>query len=214
MNIYTEVLNSKDTTQIVKHDNYYSYFNRYGAYTNCYGPMPDEIPTNTYFYRCPYLSFGDYDNSCVVERANVRVFLEEFFEFNGSLFHHVKGDYNSESIYIDITCTNTEIIDTLNNLFDYPAINDEVVNEIEMEIEMEYWESIYKGEFLEAIQKKFDGWNIDCSDDNKLLELYHELKESTNTYFEVEAGGNGYIRIESLVDALELIPDFITIDKN
>ena len=214
MNIYTEVLKSNYTTEIVKHDGYYSYFNHYGAYTNCYGPIPDEIPANTYFYRHPLLSFGDYDNSCAVERANVRVFISEFSEFNGSLFHRVTGGYNSESIYIDITCTNMEIIETLNSLFEYPAINDEAVSEIKMEIEMESWDNYYKRDFLEAIQKKFDGWDIECSDDNKLLELYHELKELTNTYFEVEAGGNGYIKIESLVDAIESIPDFITIDKN
>lgn len=214
MNVFTEVLNGKtDTTCIVMHDDYYSYFNCYGAFKNI-DNLPEVIPANTYFYRSRFLQFGDYDNSCAVERANVREFKELYKDLKGKAWHSVTGGYNSESIYIDITCTDAGTIETLNNLFNYPAINDETVSEIESEIESEYWESVYKSEFLDAIKKKFDGWDIECKDDQKLWELYRELSDKSNTYFEVEAGGIGYIKIERLIDELTEIPDFIEIEVN
>ena len=47
-----------------------------------------------------YLQFGDYDNSCMVERSNKKVFLEEYE--NSPVVYEVTGGYGSEGIALSI----------------------------------------------------------------------------------------------------------------
>ena len=158
------------------------------------------------------LSYGDYDTSCAVERANVRVLKEKHPGFESYSFSdwdqgkqlpesevvELYGSYGSIQIWI------REDIDEANGymaaLENYPCLDDEAVSEIETEIEEEYikdlWPDLvrcFPDDFREALEL--------CGIDEFDRELYEKAKDETNTYFEVEAGGNGYIDVKRLAPA-------------
>ena len=167
----------------------------------------ENIKTGECYFSSPFLQFGDYDNSCIVERSNVRCFLKEFKDSPHVL--QKRWAYNGESIYIDVLCEDTEIIKTLQALENYPCIDDEDCSMMEIEMEHECWESYIQRDFLNAIEKHYKADYSDA-DNSDLLNLYNELKETSNTYFQVEAGGNGYIDIKSLINSLpEEAPQFL-----
>lgn len=173
------------------------------------------------------LSFGDYDNSCAVERANVRVLREAHPGFESYSFSdwdqeqrlersetttfyewidilpeseivELYGGYGSIQIWI------REDIDEANGymaaLGQYPCLDDEAVSEVETEIEEEYVKDIWPDLlrcFLDDFREALELCGIDEFD----RALYEKAKDETNTYFEVEAGGNGYIDVERLAPA-------------
>ena len=161
------------------------------------------------YYIDRMLSFGDYDSSSDVERSNVRMFLKDFKD--NKFVRHIKGAYSSEMIAIDILCDDQEIIDTISSLAGYPALDDEDVSRINMEMEDENWDSWIKRDLVNAIVKKFDADDSD-PDYDKLKELYHELKDKSNEYFIVEAGGSGYISVAALVDKIETAPECMKLE--
>ena len=168
-----------------------------------------------------YLSFGDYDNSCAVERANVRVLQEAHPGFESySMSDWENGRQYENREWVDIL-PESEIVETygrygstqiwirgdideengyLSTLENYPRLDDEAVSEIEREMEEEYIKDLWgdlKCCWPDDIQEAVDLCGIDDLD----REIYEKAKDETNTYFEVEAGGNGYIDCESLAPA-------------
>lgn len=160
----------------------------------------DELETETTKHKgfnvtklisCNYIQYGDYDNSCAVERANVR-YLKE----NNLIEHEETGSYNYVKAWLLDT---TENRDLLNELFNYPCFDDDIVSELESEMETEMLKdcgrdlhSLLSENIQEAMRELhiFDDIDLDC---------YYKACEESNTYFEVEAGGNGYIDFERIV---------------
>ena len=183
--------------------------------------MKKTFPNNKTYVSCEYLSYGDYDNSCAVERANVRILKEnhpgfESYSFsdweNGRQYiNHVYEDILPESEVVElyggygsIQIWIREDIDKENRytaaLENYPCFDDEAVSEVEMAIEEEYikdlWPDLlrcFPDDFREALEL--------CGIDEFDRELYEKAKEETNTYFEVEAGGIGYIDLARIAPA-------------
>jgi hypothetical protein len=154
----------------------------------------------------PFCCFGDYDNSCAVERSNFRVFWELYGHIDG--VYKVYGIFNSEGIVIDLDKVDNDegIKETICNLYDYPAIADDDVSLMEIEMEDSDFESWVRSDlekhvngFLEEkypllgseIEEKLE--NVDW------WQLYLKLKEKTNTYFIIESGGAGYIDVKRLM---------------
>ena len=140
---------------------------------------------------CDFISFGDYDNSCAVERANIR-YLKE----NNLIEKLETGSYGYEKAWLLDTPENREL---LNSLFDYPCFDDELVSEIENEIETEYIKDcasdlhkLLSEDMQQALQEIYIFDDID-------VECYRKACETSNTYFEVESGGNGYIDFKRIV---------------
>jgi hypothetical protein len=160
----------------------------------------DKAVIGQVYYFSPLLSFGDYDNSCDVERSNYRVFLEMFKD--SPYVKTISGWYGYSAIAIDIFCDNQEILETLSALENYPAIDDQDVSLVKNEIEEESWESYIKGDLLKAIEDHYSLDDIEIIEEDQFFQLYGKLCNDSNTYFEVEAGGIGYINIERLLTAL------------
>ena len=171
------------------------------------------------------LSYGDYDNSCAVERANVQVLKEKHPSFESYSFSdwdqgkqlvhtgqscgweeilpeseivELYGGYGSIQIWI------REDIDKENGytaaLENYPCFDDEAVSEIEKEIEEEYIKDLWP-DLLRCFPDDFREAIELCGIDEFDRELYEKAKEETNTYFEVEAGGIGCIDLARLAPA-------------
>ena len=168
--------------------------------------MPSYNDADNYYFS-PLLSFGDYDNSCDVERSNVRTFEERFKEFKGIDWVKVTGAYSSESIAIKLLSTNEEIIDCLNALADYPVMDDEDVSEMFTEMENEAWNNWLERDFRSAVVKNYDADDTDM-DSDELWDLFREVQGQTNTNGQIESGGNYYIDIDRLIAGLpEIAPE-------
>ena len=133
------------------------------------------------YISCNYLSFGDYDNSCAVERANVR-YLKELDELkesidSWSMESWERGDYHSNEkdsfgLYKWLPIeTDAKLVECygsynsiqlwvrkdvwkeleLDSLEDYCSLNDEMVSEIEMEMEDEAWENNVKSDLIKTL---------------------------------------------------------------
>jgi hypothetical protein len=144
-----------------------------------------------------FISYGDYDNSCAVERANVR-WLEQNYKTDLLLDH---GAFYSVTAWLPDT---EEYRELLAGLDDYPCFDDELVSEIEQEIEDEYINRnddihrLYTPQPLKDILSDLDLTEIDS-------ELYYQAKDNCNVQFVVEAGGNGYINLSKLADEYNLL---------
>ena len=165
-------------------------------------------------YYCIHLaSFGDYDNSCEIERANQRWLEEHYSEF----ITITREQFNSQICHItmeDIECLDwskpeileraQELIDILCHLTDYPSIDDELASLVAMELQDETWENCYKQDVLRLLDKQFPELELDDLeiDDEKLRELFEQKRESLNRYWEIQAGGNAYINIEFITEAI------------
>lgn len=138
-----------------------------------------------------YVSYGDYDNSCAVERANVRYLQEQ-----NKVEQLDRMSYGSRRAWLLDTPENRELLESLES---YPCFDDELVSQVEQEIEEEY------------IKDNDDMWRatpeplksiLDDADLRVIIpEIYYQVKESLNMNFEVEAGGNGYIDLDKMVAA-------------
>lgn len=161
------------------------------------------------YYFSPFLSFGDYDNSCHVERSNVRMFEKQFTAYKNTDWVKVKGAYSSESIAIKLLSTNQEIIECLEGLVDYPAIDDEDVSKVFFELENESWEGCYKRDFKNAVSKHYGAFES-YMEDEIAWEWYCKLKEKANINGDIQSGGNFYIDLKKLIEELpeKSIDDF------
>lgn len=149
--------------------------------------MPDPA-TGAPLISCDYLSFGDYDNSCAVERANVR-----YCDTEHLTVYKDRESYGWEKAWIADTAENREL---LNALVDYPCLDDKLVSVIESEIEDEYIkdnDDIWRAT-PEPLRSILDDLDLRCIDP----ETYFAAKEADNAEFIVEAGGVGYIDLDRL----------------
>ena len=171
------------------------YLNEYDSFEPCDNYHIENKAHENIYYCHPYLCFGDYDNSCEVERSNHRVFMEMFGSDKDVLerFYH----YGAEYIYIRSTTENNEIIECLAALENYPVIDDQDVSLMNMEMFGESWENWIRSDFENMVLKHFDLCDIEY-EDSDLLEWFNQLTERANIYFEVESGGNGYIDLDRI----------------
>lgn len=151
------------------------------------------------YYFSPMLSYGDYDKSCAVERSNYRVFLEEHKD--SEFIKEVSGDYSSACIAVSLDCTDSEINEKLMRLFDYPCLDDEDVSMLTLDMEQEYIENFIQWDLSRLLKEKYEHYfDHEIINKDKFIALWRQLSDENNTYFEVEAGGNGYMDTERLFE--------------
>lgn len=157
-----------------------------------------------------YLQYGDYDNSCIVERSNQKIFLESYEECPGVFT--ITGGYGSSGIAISIKWLldpaneeiAQEIIDLLNDLNDYPCIDDEDMSNMEYEAFLEALDNYEIGDFIQSAGSKF---NLDISDydQDKARELILEIDRNLPyPSYMIESGGICYIDNDRLIEPLTI----------
>jgi len=157
------------------------------------------------FYLLPYASFGDYDNSTSVERPNAKDFSEPF-----PFVSQRQGDYGTVWTGIDeddvasITFEQLEELqDICKRLQDYRVIDEQTMSELELEAQNEAWADWGLREFRQKLVKRFgEAYEdfIDALPDEQLTEAFYKAADKANEYWESEAGGGVYIRIERVVE--------------
>ncbi len=170
----------------------------------------DNTPIDSMFIMPGYMQYGDYDNSCMVERSNYKLFLEQFGDESG--IFTISGAYGSAGIAISLKWLldpenedkAQEIIECLNALSDYPCIDDEDMSNMEYDAFLDALDDYGVRDFISACSEKF---NLDISDYDleKTKNLIREL-DSTLDYpcYTIECGGSCYIDTDRLVDAVTL----------
>lgn len=184
--------------------------------------------TTRTFFCLPYASFGDYDNSSGVERSNARIFNELPYVTQRT------GDYGSVSTGIDETDLEhitfeqlTELQEQCDGLSNYPCLDEEDVSRVEMELQQEAWDSWCRADFKQELLKQLlyrlhyglhilalDVYTSELPDqletrvdelpDEIIDTLFHEACEDTNTYWQIESGGNAYIDLKRVVAGVSL----------
>lgn len=89
--------------------------------------------TGSRFITLPFTSYGDYDDSCMVERANVVWFMKHYGNRAG--IHLYNGDYGFACVIVDVEHVSRKTIDNIADYLDdlqhYPCIDDELLSRME-----------------------------------------------------------------------------------
>jgi hypothetical protein len=152
-------------------------------------------------------SFGNYDNSCSVERANVKELVEYRLdgELDGCKWDSVyTGSYGTEAWGFqpeDLPATSkfyAVVLEMLDGLRDYPVLNDDALSEYELEAEQE---ALFDY-ILDDLRRELKGVGLerlaDLEDGDLQAWLFREM-ERTSTYFEHEAGGTVYVDLSRII---------------
>lgn len=169
-----------------------------------YGDLKPEAPYNS---DCPslivpeYLAGSDYSGGSVTV-ANRRAFMRDFADLQGKVWWDVFGGYGSYGIAILADHGNDEISEWLDALADYPVADENLLEEVEYQATVDAWESMYRRDFVDAIESTFAvELDSDSDDDEVLSELLSELMELSNTYWEHETGGGAYLDVNRVLSA-------------
>lgn len=193
---------------------------------------------NRTFAALPACSFGDYGGDSSVGLANIRYLREQFADrmvedsfsswhsdgtpkpvyidrtwvdrpesdFDGVSLIVLTGGYSSESAYLDVDCE--EYQDIAASLDNYPALDDEIVSEIEME-----WEHDALVECCRDIGRELSSDYLTQDDDDSatLQDVWDELSYEKQLEIARKAmqDGNVYASVEyssSYISADELAP--------
>jgi len=173
--------------------------------------IKEEIQNRDIFLISKYMQYGDYDNSCMVERSNYKLFLEEYKEEKGIFTIH--GGYGSSGIAISVRYLldpvnedkADEIIELLNNLNKYPVIDDEDISNMEYDAFLESLDSFAIRECNDLLANQYLIEVYDY-DQDKLKEVL--LKSDRNLdypSYQIESGGSCYIDTKRLIKKVTLI---------
>jgi len=176
--------------------------------------IKDQLENTDIFLISNYMQYGDYDNSCMVERSNYKLFLEDYGEKPG--IFRIYGGYGSSGIAISVKMLlnpdNEEIaesiIELLNGLNDYPVIDDEDMSNMEYEAFLEALDSWAIRECSDLLSKQFLVDVYDFNED-KLKEVLLESDRNLNyPSYMIESGGICYIDTKQLVSHVSLVDYF------
>lgn len=144
-----------------------------------------------------YLMGGDYANSCSVEIANRKVFMEKFGDVDG--VYELYGGYGSFGVAILASVDNDEMAELLASLNNYPVIDDDALSETEMELQEEAWDNWAQSDFVSALEKFNEIEDLDdWLDGDEVYQLFHWASDEIGQWWECESGGNMYINVEAI----------------
>jgi|WetSurMetagenome_2_1015567.scaffolds.fasta_scaffold77906_5 hypothetical protein len=174
------------------------------------GEIKETIKERDIFLIPNYMQYGDYDNSCMVERSNYKLFLENYKEEKG--IFTISGGYGSSGVAISLNyLLNPDnedkaqnIIDLLNSLNDYPCIDDEDMSNMEYDLFLESLDSFEIRDCNDLLSKQFLLEVYDFNED-KLKEILLESDRNLNyPAYEIESGGSCYIDTKRLIEKVTL----------
>lgn len=135
----------------------------------------------------PFCNYGDYDSSCGVERSNHIEVKKMFRNVKGLKTWY--GNYG-QALIVELEKLSVKSLEKLmelvENLEKYPAVDDSAVSEYEYKAIMRAWKEWYKQDVQRGLRGKAEAL----------------LKSNTADYAWIEMGGNVWIDTERLVKEL------------
>jgi len=168
------------------------------------------------FWSCDFLTFGDYDNSGAVERANVR-YLEDRHEALD-----IWADYREleEEVAEKIKKGTVPELLVINNMYGYcrawirsdiaveeeyferlkhfPAFDDELVNKVEQELIKQAWGDWIRDDLFHELRLK--PAEITSLDDETLFGLFIEACSEIEEFPVIEAGGSVWVDVAQVAE--------------
>lgn len=138
--------------------------------------------------------------------SNCRVLLEEF---GGSpQCREAYGSYGSRSIAIDPRYLSDELLESLQSLESYPVLDEEDCGALELELQVEAWESWAERDFQRALESRLSSFCGDETaeeitgslDSDQLYSLFESLREEANEYWESQSSPDQWIDVERIVE--------------
>lgn len=171
----------------------------------------NNIPIDDLFLMSKFFGYSDYDNSCMVERSNYKLFLEEYVEEKGIFTIH--GGYGSSGIAISIRYlldpVNEDkaqsIINVLNGLNDYPCIDDEDMSNMEYDAFIEALDSFAIRECNDLLSYQYLIEVYDYDPDELKEALLESDRNLNYPSYQIESGGSCYIDTKRLIEKVSLI---------
>lgn len=158
-----------------------------------YGDL-DPSPTGEYVM-LPLSSGSDYSGS-TVERSNYLVFLEQFPE----LLIDVYGGHGTYALLCPLAYS-CALQDDLNDLEQYPVLDDDAWSNLEYEIESEAWDDWIRGDFVHALEQH--EVSIDGLNDTAQHALFQLGYSQSNAEYIHEGGYTScYVDVERIVLSL------------
>lgn len=170
----------------------------------------DNTPIDDLFLMSRYFGYSDYDDSCMVERSNFKLFMEEYENEEG--IFSVYGGYGTTDIAISLKWLlnpvnedkANEIIDLLKGLNDYPCIDDEDMSNMEYDAFLEALDNFAIKECNDLLANQFLTDVYDFNED-KLKEVLLESNRNLDyDAYEIESGGSVYIDTKRLIEKVSL----------
>lgn len=174
------------------------------------------------------LSYGDYDNSCSVERSNNRVFWDtpEYVSVPG--VRRYSGGYGGVGILVaswamawvepesspvwngkDWAPGVPVLVEMLDQLEDYPVLDDDDLCQFELDADSEAWESWGRLEYVRMLVKCLDLDQLDhVYDDSSekhraiIFEVFSMVADRIGEYWRDDGPGR-YIDVERIARATE-----------
>jgi len=158
-----------------------------------------------------FMQYGDYDNSCMVERSNFKIFLEDYKEEKG--IFRIYGGYGSSGIAISIRYLLNpdneekadEILELLRDLNNYPCINDEDMSIMEYDAFIESLDSWAIKECNDLLSHQYLIDVYDFNEDKLKAVLLESDRNLNYPSYEIESGGGCYIDTKRLIEKVTLI---------
>ena len=175
----------------------------------------DNTPIDELFLMSRYFGYSDYDNSCMVERSNYKLFMEEYEKEPGVFA--VYGGYGTTDIAISLNWLldpvnedkANEIIDLLNGLNDYPCIDDEDMSNMEYDAFIEALDRFEISDCSKLLASQFLLEVYDY-DEDKLKEVLLESNSNLNyDAYVIESGGGCYIDTKHLISKVSFV-DYVS----
>lgn len=167
----------------------------------------------SYYHTIPlfnveYAGGSDYSGGTVT-KANYDTFLEMKNEENLEPFIlELTGHHSSYGIAIRLDKGEVpqELLDAVEQLEDYPILDEEHLSEVEMEREGEDWESWGRSDWLRALRAEFIKYEEEFDDPSyrQLDELWHRASQKLGWSVEFETGGNAYFNFKEGVKKLDI----------
>ena len=172
----------------------------------------NSLPFKELYFFVPYTTSSDYSGS-TIEKANAKYFENTYTEYDW--IHLVFGYFNINTIAINVSAllncdedTFNELCTILEDLENYPLIDDKILCELEMELSDEAWDSWGESDFIVALENKFPNVIFDWPNDLRVF--FEEKAKKANEYWECEGyGSNMHIRIDQVVKKI----DFKDVEK-
>lgn len=161
-------------------------------------------------YYVPNLMCGSDYSGGSVTLANYEYMRDEYSDNDNVRL--VYGGYGTYGIAINISADWDEeeafwLIDLLENLDNYPVIDDDALCEVERRIEDEAWSEIYGRCDFSTELGESTGYEVEGEDnfDGPLFALFLELQEKHNEYWIHEVGATAYADVEKLCSDTSII---------
>ena len=170
-----------------------------------------------HLYIQPDLLAGSDYLGTLVERSNHEAFLRDYGELEGIIDIYGGMGTFGVAIRMDVAENNEEIRDVMAALDDYCLIDEETHSRMESEEHDRAWEDWARSDteavifgVLNKIDEQGDNGILDGDpddisselDSDDLRALFEECAGIINEYWEIETGGNAYVRVSKIGDVM------------